>query len=591
MLKSPSYLQWILEVRSGKEHAYFTSFVRHFNFTDKDSATTAYQSLIDSTTQKTAKLAGGIIQDAGLIQTKRSLDQYFESTTPSKSPADAMSENRIENRTTQLSYPNDQGSSSRDPATKTTTSISQHTQSSSTPFIPHTLHDDYDDVDDPSSSHEEDDESNNESESGDEEDSDKEDLRLISVTSPFDDLVAILFQIYNHRVPRVTPITPPLSGTLKELHEYAFLNLSKWGEISDIKKKSTLLALSGILNTMDNEMQDLTDYTATKEACFEEDFTSPSAELKTIIDEFIDAMGGERSLWKLKTFCREQQLEATKSRHEGSNRARVINTVEYLCSLIENEKWGESLSETEFVAIWEHIFSQLLLTTIATRTGELGLAESRSDRRRSEWLSTLNKYNIKSRKVDLLFQSKIKNFKGKECRNNIAVFEAKSAIASENMLWIQMRKALRLNKSVMCSLRQLDVIIPPLLLDLHGQRGYIYTLKKFDGYYGAGSVNNQCIRLPTTENEMFKFIKDGGLVALYKIKERLLKIDEAVRDAFWEYEERHHQHRMSTTTSAKRAATDIPTIWTPTKKRNDNKKKKLTAFQLDYIDNPHMTFL
>ncbi|KAG0008699.1 hypothetical protein BGZ80_003151 [Entomortierella chlamydospora] len=231
---------------------------------------------------------------------------------------------------------------------------SSRTNPSPTTSIPHIMYDDVSDVEEPGQGHNEElydnvidvDESDNgydveESDDGYDDDEDKggdennsgddaKELKLISATSPFDDLVAVLFRIYNHRVSTVATISPPLSGTLKELHAYASLNLSQWERIPDTRKKSTMLALSGILNTMDNGMQYFNDFAVTKAACFEEHFTSPSAEMKSIIDEFLGAMGTERSLRTLKTYCREQQLESTKTGCEGSDRARVINAVEYL---------------------------------------------------------------------------------------------------------------------------------------------------------------------------------------------------------------------------------------------------------------------
>ncbi|KAF9994354.1 hypothetical protein BGZ79_000905 [Entomortierella chlamydospora] len=42
-------------------------------------------------------------------------------------------------------------------------------------------------------------------------------------------------------------------------------------------------------------------------------------------------------------------------------------------------------------------------------------------------------YNIRGRKVDLLFQTVYKNHKDKEVRTNLAVFEAKCATASKDI--------------------------------------------------------------------------------------------------------------------------------------------------------------
>ncbi|KAF9398090.1 hypothetical protein BGX21_008171, partial [Mortierella sp. AD011] len=329
------------------------------------------------------------------------------------------------------------------------------------------------------------DESDNDEDADDDEVDDdtvenEKELPLIAATSPYDDLVAQLYRIYNHCTPVVAAMSPPLSGVYKELYEYASSNLSQWDAITEVKKKSTMLALSGILNTMDDEMQHVKEFETAKAACFEADFASPSIDTKGTIDELVYALGADKDIWKLKTHCRVQQLDATKNRTESSNRARIINIVEYL--------------------------------------GELGLAETRKDRQKAEWSFALNKHNVKSRKVDLLFQSKIKNFKGKQCRQNIAVFEAKSVNSNQNTTWIHIRKAIRLNKSILCALQELGVDVAPLILDIQGQRAYIYTVKKIDGYYCTGKVSAQGIRLPTTPFEMHRFITDGGLNALEKIK-------------------------------------------------------------------------
>ncbi|KAF9085912.1 hypothetical protein BGX27_003311 [Mortierella sp. AM989] len=149
---------------------------------------------------------------------------------------------------------------------------------------------------------------------------------------------------------------------------------------------------------MDNEMQHFKDYAVTKAACLEENFISPSIEMKSIMDDLLNAMGTDRSLQKLKIFCRMQQLESTTNNREGSNHARLINVIENL-----KKNGGESLSESEFVSIWKQVFSHLLLTTVAWR--ELGLIESRSDRKKSEWvfdLNTLYHLTVKIRGIYLL---------------------------------------------------------------------------------------------------------------------------------------------------------------------------------------------
>ncbi|KAG0008053.1 hypothetical protein BGZ80_003912 [Entomortierella chlamydospora] len=152
---------------------------------------------------------------------------------------------------------------------------------------------------------------------GDDNDGDIVELPFVAATSQFDDLVAKLFRIYNHHTPGVVAMPPPPSGTLKDLYEYASVNISNWHTISEVQRKSTMLALSGILNTMDNEMTHIDGFESSKAACLEDEFASLSPEMKLITDELISAMGPENDIWKLKSFCREHQLNSTKTRCES----------------------------------------------------------------------------------------------------------------------------------------------------------------------------------------------------------------------------------------------------------------------------------
>ncbi|ORZ23917.1 hypothetical protein BCR41DRAFT_249174 [Lobosporangium transversale] len=151
----------------------------------------------------------------------------------------------------------------------------------------------------------------------------------------------------------------------------------------------------------------------------------------------------------------------------------------------------------------------LVLTSLFLLRGEPGLIESKQDRQKAEWDFALNDYNLRGREVDLLFQCKTTVLRRKECRHNLAVFEAKPSAANDNTLSIQTLKATRLNKSIMSALhQQYGVDTSSVLLTLHGFVGYTYTVKRFNGYYAAGKVTEIPIVLPTSENEMYSFIAE-----------------------------------------------------------------------------------
>ncbi|KAF9896807.1 hypothetical protein BX616_006717, partial [Lobosporangium transversale] len=150
-------------------------------------------------------------------------------------------------------------------------------------------------------------------EDDDDDDDDDDDLQPIPVESPFGDLIAQLYRLYNHNV-RAVSVVPSsalsaLSGTTKELRDYASTNISRWRAISELERKSTMVALSGILNTMDNEMRHFKEFEAAKKACFEEDFTLPSDDTKSLINDLLNAMGPDRDYKKLKVYCADQFKE------------------------------------------------------------------------------------------------------------------------------------------------------------------------------------------------------------------------------------------------------------------------------------------
>jgi len=151
-------------------------------------------------------------------------------------------------------------------------------------------------------------------------------------------------------------------------------------------------------------------------------------------------------------------------------------------------------------------------------SGELSVKETRKERLLQETTFAFKEHNIRGRKVDLLFQAKHKNHTGKEVRTNLAVFEAKCATTNNDTLLVQTRKNLRLNKTVIASLRRMNVKQQsPFILDLQGPRAFIYTIKKFEDVYGAGPVTGSTIRLPTMVSELSALLDRLDLVLLLKV--------------------------------------------------------------------------
>jgi hypothetical protein len=100
---------------------------------------------------------------------------------------------------------------------------------------------------------------------------------------------------------------------------------------------------------------------------------------------------------------------------------------------------------------------------------------------------------------------------------NIAVFEAKRDGKNQTDLDMQTRKNLRL-KSLICAHCGLNIKgKEPLILDIRGCKAIVYTIKKFEGFFGAGRVAKDPLELPVSAPRMKAFLESGGLGALCRI--------------------------------------------------------------------------
>ncbi|KAF9370318.1 hypothetical protein BGX21_005603, partial [Mortierella sp. AD011] len=238
MIKNPSYLQWLLEKRDN-EHAYFSNFVHHFNLSNQVSATATYTSLIESTTipearrktlraafedfqnnheeqfwinrnanikvQKTAKLASGIIQDAGLKQAQLSFDQYFENETSNPTDQAIVVDT---NDDKQLSLPVSSSTTPVEAISATDVNNGDDEGDDTEPEIDHALH------------------------------------------QPFFCLVKYIFEKADGKSAELPPRRSQYASiNHQQLYDYAY-DLLTSGSATDPKGKKALVAVSGIINTV-----------------------------------------------------------------------------------------------------------------------------------------------------------------------------------------------------------------------------------------------------------------------------------------------------------------------------------------------------
>ncbi|KAK3827548.1 MAG: hypothetical protein J3Q66DRAFT_362772 [Benniella sp.] len=352
--------------------------------------------------------------------------------------------------------------------------------------------------------------------------------------SPFEPLISLLYSLKSDPSGEQQHLDDSheqgLEGTIKELYQFAKDNLLGWADLHPVDRKTTLVALSGVVFTIDQSMSHFTDFELVRKACFDETLMTPTEETKNLAEELTGVMNledDEKNLRALDDYCSSERLKVA----NFTPRRRLLNLVLILCLKLELQAWSNT-SEAAAVAIWEEVFRALLPSTMRTLTGETGLVESKVDRRSAEEAHANNNYNVRGRRVDLLIQTILDPGSAKETgpSQNVVVFEAKRSGKTSDEIDIQTRKCVRLNKSLVGTHRGLDIKgKEPLILDIHGCRAMVYTIKRMDTFYGAGKVTDKYLELPDTSARMKSFLESGTLGALVKIAGRLEELNRAIQ--------------------------------------------------------------
>ncbi|KAG0204846.1 hypothetical protein BGX31_003102, partial [Mortierella sp. GBA43] len=245
-----------------------------------------------------------------------------------------------------------------------------------------------------------------------------------------------------------------LQGTPKALYEYAEANLSRWDRLHVLEKKSTMVAVSGILDTMDVNYQAFEDYDRVKQECLDITFMEATGEAKSITLELLNLMTSDdnRCLRMVMRHCLLQVANAEDALTLRTLRTRLYNVAFAMCFKIFTRAW-KNTSEAVAVASWKEIVRMLPPPTTITRTD--GNDEDA----------------------------------GSSC--DIVVFEAMRDGSNQMNLDTQTRK-----KSSICAHWGLNIKKELLILDTCGCKANVYTIKKFEGFLGAGRVMKGRLELP-----------------------------------------------------------------------------------------------
>lgn len=106
-------------------------------------------------------------------------------------------------------------------------------------------------------------------------------------------------------------------------------------------------------------------------------------------------------------------------------------------------------------------------------------------------------------------------------QSEIAVFEFKSARATQTTCDNQQKKSVRLNAAILVDLedRGLDITLHyPIIAEGKGLAMNFYTLRRFGDVLGAGRATVQGITLPSDVSGLKKFLLSDSILTLFAFK-------------------------------------------------------------------------
>ncbi|KAF9979392.1 hypothetical protein BGZ65_006648 [Modicella reniformis] len=390
----------------------------------------------------------------------------------------------------------------------------------------------------------------------------------------------ILYEKHGHKPPRVDAPTSFATKTTKELYTFAKSILDEWDDCARIKQKNCLVALSGIVNTMDEETrQNCTASSVIVDHCHDKDFFTVTESQKQVYGDIKRVLGSGtlKELRDLRRYCSRHynNLEEVSDNGgwppdevgENDEKLKIMRLMEFICSEMMSTEQITKTSEHEDVFVWRGLARILYDHDLVVRVGELGATATRHDRVAVENEFGGKESNVRSRKIDLMHQLCLQ---GRQKALEMIAWEAKSDGTAADALQAQLRKNIRINASIMNKLSPyLGTDFPrpsPMVLDIVGSRALVYMVSKIEPrIFGAAAVMNRMIELPTSPVTIADFLDGGHMSALLRIGFHNSKFASLVKDG---YKKALNQEVMAKMTGAAGVRNEEPpAIFTPSKKR------------------------
>ncbi|KAF9931954.1 hypothetical protein FBU30_009249 [Linnemannia zychae] len=413
------------------------------------------------------------------------------------------------------------------------------------------------------------------------------DLATVASCTPFASLVTLLYAKHGHIPGHIPgPISFP-SNTMKDLYNFAKGAVENWHSSTRIQQKNCLVALSGIINTLEPAMQQYCKvFSDIVDQCHDKELFTVSDKQKQIYSVLKRRLGQgtSKELRALRRFCSRYCDDSEEVYDENGwpqgeedaieEQLKIMKITCFLCDEIISMQRVSRTSEHEDVFVWRGLARLLYDHDLVVRVGELGSSATREDRTTIENEFGGTDTNVRGRKIDIMHQLCLQ---GNSKPIDVIAWEAKSEAVSGEALQIQLRKNIRINASIMNNLSQYmerDFPRPsPMVLDIVGSRALVYTVRKIEsGVFGAGAVGEKMIELPTNASEIAEFLDGGSMSALLRIGHHNSQFAHLLKKGYKKTLSEEVMAKMTGKPNVRKEGP--PVIFTPKKKQKQKQKQQ-----------------
>ncbi|KAF9538165.1 hypothetical protein EC957_007135 [Mortierella hygrophila] len=380
-----------------------------------------------------------------------------------------------------------------------------------------------------------------------------------------------LYDLHNHRSLKMPPRPSNLTDIQGKLFTFIVSKLPQFHLLKRVQKKDIFVASSMIAHLEHDEAEDVFGKDTLDELApliVDEEFSAADDEVKAILKKVEKAamLGNRKFDPRRARLCATKELgllagDELNGITVDEHKVCILEILRLLARKCERP-FVDIPKETESmtVHVWEDVFDLLFQeSAVYVTTGETGLVASREEREANEQAHGRVQVPVSPRKVDFLLLTSVEHQR-KLVHIEIADYEHKGPLASDEDVAVQLRKSIRHNHAILTRLPVLDQII---FLDIKGYTARVMRLRRLGSVFVCGTMADEIV-LPATPAQLKHFLDGRSLSALFRLREHVLEAAFKVQESVLQPKRPPLLARTVTPPPAPKT----PTFYTPTAKRN-----------------------